>query len=127
MVEKPSSTDPARTLRNAAPMHANPVDARVTVEALVLDEDERVTNDFRDVAELDERSPLEAQLGDEASVDGVDLRRLSRRVRVEDLNRRAASIATDESPARVRESAAERDAERHREQDGPDERWIARR
>jgi hypothetical protein len=53
--------------------YANPVDAGVLVEALVLGEDERVLHHFRDLRDLHERTALEPDLGDKASVGGVDL------------------------------------------------------
>ena len=57
---------------------ARPVDAGVLVEALVLGDDERLLHLLRDVVELDQRAPFESELGDEASVSGEELARLTR-------------------------------------------------
>ena len=59
---------------------AMPIDARVLVESLILGADERVLNDFRDLVDLHQRASLETKLGDESSVDRIELRRLVWRV-----------------------------------------------
>ena len=90
---------------------AMPVDPRMGVEAFILGRDERVLHDLGDLVDLDERPPLQAELGDEASVDRVELRGLVRRVLGEDFDRRALVTATDQRPAGVEDANTEaRDA-----------------
>jgi hypothetical protein len=101
--------------------HADPVDARVIVEPLVLGKHERIADDLRDLGDLHEGAALEPDLRDEASVGRIHLRRLPWRIRVEDLDRWATAIAAHERPARVRHAATEGDAERQREQHAANE------
>ena len=61
--------------KDAAPIHAG-----VRVEPLVFGYDERLLDVRGDLVELDERSALEAELGNEAPVHRVQLGRLARRV-----------------------------------------------
>ena len=63
----------------------------------------------RDLVDLDERAALEPELGDEAAVGRVELRRLARLVLVEHLDRRTRAGAADERPARVAEADGEGD------------------
>ena len=83
IVEKPSLKLRFLMSTSTRARHALPVDAGVLVEALVFGDDERVADERRDVGDLDERAPLEPELGDEAAVGGVELRRLVRLVVVE--------------------------------------------
>ena len=99
IVEKPCAVRRAEDVAPGGAGDAHPVDAGVVVEALVLGDDERVAHVLRDLVELDERAALEPDLGDEAAVGGVELRRLLRRVLVEHLDRRTRAAATDERPA----------------------------
>ena len=57
--------------------------------------------------DLDQRASLEPELGDEASVGRVELRRLARLVVLERVDRRTPPGATDHRPARVAEAGAE--------------------
>jgi len=102
-----------------------PVDSGVLVEALVLGGDERVLHDLRNLVDLDEGSPLEPELGDEATVYRVKLGRLMRRILGEDFNRRALIAATDEGPTRVNGADAGRNEKGKREQHHSDECRMA--
>src|SRR5690606_434574 len=62
-------------------------------------DDEGVADDLRDVLDLHQRAALEADLGQEAAVGGVELGGLVRRVVVEDRRRGAGAAAADERPA----------------------------
>jgi hypothetical protein len=101
-----------------------PVDARMREKALVLGRDERLGNDGGNLIVLDQSSALEPQLGDEAAVDREQLRRLIGRVFRQRLDRWALSPATDESPARVQKSRAERDQKRQPEHHPPHQRGM---
>ena len=57
---------------------AVPVDAGVLVEALVLGGDEGILHDLGNLVDLDEGAALKTQLGDEPSVDRVELGSLVR-------------------------------------------------
>ena len=95
---------------------ARPVDARVLVEALVLGDDERLLHLLRDFLELDERAALEAELGDEASVGGEELARLTRLEGVELGGIGARTFAADEAPRGPGETDAEGEREKAGEQ-----------
>ena len=95
------------------------------VEALILGRDECILDDLGDLVDLHERPPLEAELGDEASVDSVELRRLVRRVLGEVFDRRALVAATDQRPAGVEDANTKSDEKGHREEHTPDERGVA--
>src|SRR6188508_1484258 len=99
----------------------------MAVEPLVLGEDERILHELRDLRDLHERAALEPDLRDESAVGRIHLRRLTRRVRVENLDGRTSSFTTDEYPARVGHAASERDAERQREEHDANELRIALR
>ncbi len=68
------------------------------VEPFVLGDDERLLNRGRYLIDLDERSPLEPELGDESAVSRVELGRLSRGVVIERIHRGTLSAAAHESP-----------------------------
>ena len=53
------------------------VDAVMLVEALVLDRDERLPHEDRNLFERQHGAPLDAQLGDQAAVRGIHFRRLN--------------------------------------------------
>src|SRR2546429_241368 len=103
---------------------AVPIDAGVLVEALVLGGDERVLHDLRNLVDLDQRAALETELGDESSINRVELRRLVRRVLAENFDRRALAAAADESPGSVEEARAQGDEECERKQHHSDERRV---
>jgi hypothetical protein len=102
---------------NAGPEDAAPIDTGVFVEALVLGDDERVAEVLRDVAELDEGAALEPDLGDEPTVDGIELGRLARSVLVQHVDRRTAALSADEGPRSIPATRGERDAEGEQEEE----------
>ena len=104
---------------------AVPVDAGVGIESLVLSRDKRILHDLGNLVDLYERPPLEPQLGDEASIDRVELGCLVGRVFREDLDRRALVAAADQRPAGVEDARAKSDEESEREEHRPDERGVA--
>src|ERR1051325_1418706 len=101
------------------------VDAVVFPEAPVFGHHECVLNDLRDVLDVHDRSFLESELGDEATVRGIQLRGLSRLVLVEDLYRGAASGPTDHCPRRVAEADAHGKEEAEREERPANQRRVA--
>src|SRR5205823_7750914 len=92
--------------------HTEPVDTAVFVEALVLNGEERIAQHGRNVRDLDERAPLESELGDEASVGGEELRGLPGLVVVELLDGGALAGAAHERPTGVREADEDRKSTR---------------
>ena len=103
---------------------AVPVDAGVLVEALVLGGDERVPHDLGDLVDLYEGAPLEAELGDEPSVDRVELGSLVRCVLAQNFDGGALAAAADERPRAVERAGTERDEEGEREQHHSHERRV---
>ena len=91
---------------------ALPVDARVLIEPLVLRHHERVPDERRDLVDLQQRASLEPELGDEAAVDRVELRRLAGLVLIEHGDRGTGAGSADERPARKAEAYDECEAER---------------
>ncbi len=75
--------------------HPRPVDPVVRKEPLVLGDDERVADGHRDLAECQQRPPLESELSQEAAIGGIQLRRLPRLIRVEDIDCRTAAAVAD--------------------------------
>ena len=113
--------------------HAEPVDAVVLVEALVLGGDERGLDHRGHLGQGHDGAPLLAQLGDEAAVGGVDLGGLVRVVAAELVDGGAAVAGTGPGPRRRQDGQHERchgeegdhdDATRaRREPDARAERW----
>ena len=123
--------DRGESLRVAVDRRANdyaggavPVDAGVLVEALVLGADERVLHDLRYLIDLDQGATLKAELGDESSINRVELRGLMRRVLAQDFDRRALTAAADESPGSVEEAGTQSDEKCERKQHHSDERRM---
>jgi hypothetical protein len=73
----------------------------MVVEALVLGDHEGVADDRRDLPERDQGPALEADLGEESPIGGVELGGLPGGVVLEDVDRRTLPTAADERPRPV--------------------------
>ena len=73
MVENPSANRSCEDVGLDGAEHPEPVDAVVAVEPLVLGGQERGLHIGRHLAQRNDRSPLEPEIGDQPAVGGVDL------------------------------------------------------
>src|ERR1700709_2899212 len=76
------------------------------IEALILGGDEGALHEWRHIGDLDERPPLESELGEKAPVGREEFRRLSRLVVLKRVGGRTPPGATDHRPTGVAKAGA---------------------
>ena len=99
---------------------ADPVDAMMLVEALVLGGQEGLNDGGRDLVEGHYRASLEAQVGDEAAIGRIHLGRLRRIVLTQRIERGAGVVTADREPGGQHDGDAEGHETENPDNDGTD-------
>ena len=120
MVDAPVTRPPEHGALGGAE-DADPVDAVVLVEALVLGREEGLDDGGRDLVERHHGAALEAQIGDESAVGRVHLGGLGGIVLAERVEGRAGVAAADREPGRQHDGDAEGQDTEDSEDNGTDD------
>ncbi len=117
MVENPSAKRISKTLFLMAPKTRHPVDPVVLVEALVLGDDEGRSHVGRHLAQRHHGAPLEAEIGDQPAIGGIDLGGLVGIVAAQLVDGGTAVAGAGAGPRRDQHREAEREHREDRNED----------